>query len=67
MISYMLGDVDGMWIVSFFYRDPIYYMKGSSRVKGVELSSSENWSSCAYDSNFWDLNDNMVMDLFHPF
>jgi hypothetical protein len=36
-----------------FYRDPIYDIEGSSQAKGVELSSSEDWSSCMYDSYVW--------------
>jgi hypothetical protein len=34
-----------------FYRDPIYDIEGSSQAKGVELSSSKDWSSCMYDSD----------------
>jgi hypothetical protein len=67
MISYRLGDV-GRWDVGcfIFYRDPIYDIEGSSCAKGVGLSSSENFYSCAYDSYSWQPND-MVTDLFHLF
>jgi hypothetical protein len=38
-----------------FYKDPIYDVEGSSQEKGFELSSSEDWSSCIYDSDVWQL------------
>jgi hypothetical protein len=44
-----------------FYRDPIYDIEGSPQEKVVKLSSSEDWSSCMYDS------DDMVTYLFFPF
>jgi hypothetical protein len=50
-----------------FYRDPIYDIEGSSQEKRVELSSSEDWSSCVYDSDAWQPDDDMVTYLFHPF
>jgi hypothetical protein len=57
------------WDVScfIFYRDPIYDIEGGSHAKEVELSSSENCSPCAYNSDSWQPNDDMVTDLFHPF
>jgi hypothetical protein len=48
--SYRLGDIDGMLVGSFFYGNPIYDIEGSSQAKGVEVSSSKDWSSCVYDS-----------------
>jgi len=50
-----------------FYRDPIYDTNGSSQEKGVELSSSEDWSSCMYDSDAWQPDNDMVTNLFLPF
>jgi hypothetical protein len=50
-----------------FDRDPIYDIKGSSHAKGFELSSSESWYSCAYDSDSWQPSDDMVTNLFHLF
>jgi hypothetical protein len=50
-----------------FYRDPIYDIEGSSQAKGVEVSSSEDWSSCMYDSDVWHPDDDMITDLFCPF
>jgi hypothetical protein len=50
-----------------FYRDPIYNIEGSSQAQGVEVSSSENWSSCMYDSDVWHRDDDMIADLFRPF
>jgi hypothetical protein len=50
-----------------FYRDPIYDIEGSSQEKEVELSSSEDWSSCMYDSYVWQPSDDMVTYLFYPF
>jgi hypothetical protein len=43
-----------------FDRDPIYDIEGSPQEKVFKLSSSEDWSSCMYDS------DDMVTDLFSP-
>jgi hypothetical protein len=48
-------------------RDPIYDIEASPQVKGVEWSSSEDWSSCMYDSDVWQPSDDMVTDLFFPF
>jgi hypothetical protein len=48
-----------------FYRDPIYDIKGSSQEEWV--SSLEAWSSYVYDSDVWNLSDDMVTDLFCPF
>jgi hypothetical protein len=45
-------------------RDPIYDIEGSSQEKGVELSSSEDWSSYIHDSDVWQPDDDMVTDLF---
>jgi hypothetical protein len=50
-----------------FYGDPIYDIEGSSQEKEFELSSSEDWSSCVYDSDVWQPDDDMVTYLFHPF
>jgi hypothetical protein len=57
------------WDVGCFIidRDPIYDIEGSSQAKGVEMSSSEDWPQCMYDSNVWQPSDDMVMDLFCPF
>jgi hypothetical protein len=49
-----------------FDRDPIYDIEGSSQAEGVK-SSSEDWSSCMYDSDIWQPGDDMVTDLFFPF
>jgi hypothetical protein len=54
-------------VIFIFDRDPIYDIEGSSQAKGVELSSSEDWSSCVYDSDVWKPDDDMVTYLFHPF
>ena len=48
-----------------FDRDPIYDIEGSSKEKGVEVSSSEDWYSCMYDLYVWNLGDDMVTNLFH--
>jgi hypothetical protein len=37
-----------------FDRDPIYDIEGSPQEKGFELSSSEDYFSCVYDSYVWD-------------
>jgi hypothetical protein len=50
-----------------FYRDLIYDIEGSSQAKGVEVSSSKDWSSCVYDSHVWHPDDDMIIDLIHPF
>ena len=50
-----------------FYRDPIYDIEGSSQAKWVELTSSEDWSSCIYDIDVWQPEDDMVIALFCPF
>jgi hypothetical protein len=55
------------WDMGFtFDRDPIYDIEGGSQEKRDELSSSEDWSSCAYDSDAFQPDDDMVIDLFHP-
>jgi hypothetical protein len=57
------------WDVGCFIidRDPIYDIEGSSQDKeGVEVSSSEDWSSCMYDSDIWHPSDDMVTYLFAP-
>jgi hypothetical protein len=48
-----------------FYRNPIYDIEGISQEKGVELSSSKDWSSYVYDSYAWNISDDMVIDQFH--
>jgi hypothetical protein len=50
-----------------FYGDPIYDIEGSSQEKEFELSSSEDWSPCVYDSDVWQSDDDMVTYLFCPF
>jgi hypothetical protein len=50
-----------------FDRDPIYDNEGISQTKGLELSSSKDWSPCVYDSDVWHPDDDMVTDLFRPF
>jgi hypothetical protein len=47
-----------------FYRDPIYDIEGSPQEKGFELSSSEDYFSCIYDSYVWQPDDDMITDLF---
>jgi hypothetical protein len=47
-----------------FYRDPIYDIEGSPQEKGFELSSSEDYFSCIYDSYVWKPDDDMITDLF---
>jgi hypothetical protein len=56
------------WDVGCFIidRDPIYDIEGSSQEEGVEMSSSEDWPPCMYDSNVWKPSDDMVTDLFCP-
>jgi hypothetical protein len=53
----------GFWS-PHFYRDLIYDIEGSSREKGVEVSSSEDWYSFLYDSNVWHPDDDMVTYFF---
>jgi hypothetical protein len=48
----------------FFDRDPIYDIKGSPQEKGFDLSSSEDYFSCVYDLYVWELDDDMITDLF---
>jgi hypothetical protein len=57
------------WDVGCFIidRDPIYDIEGSSQAEGVEVSSSEDWSSCMYDSDIWQPDDDMITYLFCPF
>jgi hypothetical protein len=57
------------WDVGCFIidRDPIYDIKGSSQAKGVEMSFSEDWPPCMYDSYVWKPSDDMVTNLFFPF
>jgi hypothetical protein len=47
-----------------FDRDPIYDIEGSPQEKGFELSSSEDYFSCVYDSYVWEPDDDMITDLF---
>jgi hypothetical protein len=47
-----------------FDKDPIYDIEGSSQTKGVDLSSSEGWSSCTYDSDDWYPGNDMITNLF---
>jgi hypothetical protein len=47
-----------------FDRDPIYDIEGSPQEKGFELSSSEDYFSCIYDSYVWEPDDDMITDLF---
>jgi hypothetical protein len=57
------------WDVGCFIidRDPIYDIEGSSQAEGVEMSFSEGWPPCMYDSDVWHPSDDMVTDLFFPF
>jgi hypothetical protein len=47
-----------------FDKDPIYDIEGNSQTKGVELLYSEDWSSCAYDSDAWNPGNDMITYLF---
>jgi hypothetical protein len=47
-----------------FDRDFIYDIEGSPQEKGFELSSSEDYFSCVYDSYVWQLDDDMITNLF---
>jgi hypothetical protein len=47
-----------------FDRDPIYNIEGSPQEEGFELSSSEDYFSCIYDSYVWEPDDDMITDLF---
>jgi hypothetical protein len=47
-----------------FDRDPIYKIEGIPQEKGFELSSLEDYFSCVYDSYVWELDDDMITDLF---
>jgi hypothetical protein len=47
-----------------FDKDPIYNVEGSSQTKQVEFSSSEDWSSCTYDSDAWHPGNDMITYLF---
>jgi hypothetical protein len=42
-----------------FDEDPIYDVEG--------IPQTNNWSSCIYDSDVWDGDGYMIIDLFHPF
>jgi hypothetical protein len=57
------------WDVGYFIfnRDPIYDVEDDPQAKGVELSFSEDWSSCIYDLDIRQANDDMVTYLFHSF
>jgi hypothetical protein len=46
-----------------FDRDLIYDIEGSPQEKGFELSSSEDYFSCVYDSDVWQLDSDMITDL----
>jgi hypothetical protein len=48
-------------------RDLIYDIEGISQAEGVEISSSEDWPPCMYDSDIWHPSDEIVTDLFCPF
>jgi hypothetical protein len=50
-----------------FYGDPIYNVEGSSQAKEFELSYSEDWYSCVYDSDVWQPDDDMITYLLCPF
>jgi hypothetical protein len=55
------------WDVGFnFDKEPIYDIEGAPQEKRVELTPLEEWSSCAYDLDAWQPDDDMVIDLFHP-
>jgi hypothetical protein len=47
-----------------FYRDPIYDIEGSPQENGFELSYSEDYVSCIYDSYAWHPDDDMIISLF---
>jgi hypothetical protein len=57
------------WDVGCFIidRDPIYEIEVRSQAKGVEMSSSEDWPPCIYDSYVWQPGDDMVTNFFFPF
>jgi hypothetical protein len=57
------------WDVGHFIfdRDPIYEIEGDSHAKWIELSSPGNFSSLVHDSYYYQLNDDMIRHLFHPF
>jgi hypothetical protein len=57
------------WDVVYFIfdRDPIYEVEYGPQEKGVELSFSEDRSSCIYDSDIRQPNDDVVTNLFYPF
>ena len=50
-----------------FDKEPIYDIEGSFQRTRVEFSSLEEWYSCTYDLDAWQPDDDMVIDLFHPF
>ena len=56
------------WDFGYFIidKDPIYDIEGSSQEEGVQMSSSEDWSSCLYDLDIWKPGDDMVTDWFPP-
>jgi hypothetical protein len=47
-----------------FDRDPIYDIEGIPQENGFELSSSEDYFSCIYDSYVWRRDDEMITNLF---
>jgi hypothetical protein len=67
MISYRLGDIDGILVISFLIETPFTTLRVALKKKGFEFSSSEDWSSCMYDSYVWKPSDDMVTNLFFPF
>jgi hypothetical protein len=46
-----------------FYRDPVYDIEGNPQEKGFELSFSEDYFSCIYDSYVWKPDDDTIANL----
>jgi hypothetical protein len=59
--------VDGVWVASFFMEILFTTLKVALKKKSLSCLLQEDWSSCVYDSNVWQLDDDMVTDLFRPF
>jgi hypothetical protein len=49
-----------------FDGDPIYDIEGSFQTRNVEAFPLEGCFSYMDDQDIWQLNDDMITDLFHP-
>jgi len=65
-IDYFIHVSRHRWDVVYFTFDKyrIYEVEGSSKKKGFDLSSSEDWHQCIYDLDTWHHGNDMIICLF---